>query len=635
MVRAANYLGFIFLVVWATPALAQLTLERPFGMCFDEAGNLYIAEITNKRLTVLDSQLQVVRHIEEIEGYGRLGAPFDIKRHSGNFYILDSGRGNILIVDDQWRLLRRIGADAPGSAAGELAEPHALAVDRDGSVFVTDTFNHRIQHLDPQGAHLASIIGTQADGTFGINMPSGIGILPNGNLVIAEYGSHPPVITDRTGKVLRQLESHGAAYVVHVSRDRIFVSYTYSNFVGVYDHDGTMLFTIGNSQDSAEPGKLNKPGGVITDRDGNILITEWRNKRLQKFSPQGQFITACGGYLLDGSVEFPQIPRKDPKRPVLLSAFTRILSPKQIKAYHDAGFNKLCMQPGEDVHNRAIKQAVEAAHQLGMKVDLAFDVYYYGARPDECNKTDNGLSAFANENPQFFTLKRDGKTRNREVLSYAYPEVRRFKVQAAVTMIRQSGADGIVLDYIRWPAGNTDGYDPPITEAFEREHGISAFAVEPTDPRWAKCRASFITKFISELHDELVKLERPVSIGVFVDANPEAELISVGRDWATWAEMGIITNISQMLYEVDWQTLYNGVTTGRRHAGKNLSVTSCIDVYCGVLHTADLLHKGAWVSLLGGADEVMVVRDGAMERMGVLGWVPEIRNTLEKEVVRQ
>ena len=118
---------------------------------------------------------------------------------------------------------------------------------------------------------------------------------------------------------------------------------------------------------------------------------------------------------------------------------------------------------------------------------------------------------------------------------------------------------------------------------------------------------------------------------VFVDDDPDAERISVGRDWDNWAKPGLIDNIAQMLYTDDYQALYDGVGVGRQHAGSRLRVTSCIDCYCGFLHTPEKLRRGTWVSLLAGADEVMIVRDGAIERLGLLGGMKQIRENFERE----
>lgn len=45
---------------------------------------------------------------------------------------------------------------------------------------------------------------------------------------------------------------------------------------------------------SNEPGELKYPHGLVTDADGNWLVCDYSNHRVQVFSPAGAFITTFG-----------------------------------------------------------------------------------------------------------------------------------------------------------------------------------------------------------------------------------------------------------------------------------------------------------------------------------------------------
>ena len=610
----------------------QVALEKPFGMDLDSSGDLLVAEIDGDCVTVLGPDLKLKRRITDIEGYGRLLRPFDVKVWQDRYYVLDTGHSNVVVADGDWRMLYKIGGDAAGSGPGEFSEPHCLAIAPDGTLFVSDTLNHRIQRFAADGAVLGSINSVAVGGEFPIDVPTGIVVLPNGNLVVAEYGDHPPVIADQAGNILRRLERFGMAYCAYSAGDRIAIAWTYSNRVSVYSIDGELLFTLGSSRDSDAPGQFNKPGGVVIAPDGHIFVNEWRNRRVQKFASDGAFVASSSGPRLRAPFrDFMKLDRTDPTRPVTLAAFTGVLSPDRVRRYHDAGIRKLYLQPGEDIFSAGLKTAVETAHDLGMKADMVFDTYQYGARESQAYQTPNRRSRFATEHPEFFTRKRDGTTANRGMLSYVYPDVRRWKIQQLLRALQQCGADGVVLDYIRWPAGNTDGYDPPAVKRFEQTHGVSPFEVEPTDERWARLRAGYITMFLTELREETDKLPRDITIGVYVDAKPDEELRSVGRDWPTWAQRGLIDALHHMLYTDDFAALHRGVRTGRTRGTDRTRLVSCIDVYCGYLHTPELLRRGAWVSLLAGADEVVVVRSGAIERLQMFDAMKQISEDFQNE----
>lgn len=614
---AARLVSLVLLLVLggAAPSVTTAVTDdlflKPFGMDVDESGTLYVADIEANEIVVLRPDFTVERRIRSLEGYGALTKPFDVKRRGGRFYIVDNGRSNVLIVDDEWRLVRQIGIGTPGAEPGHFSEPHALTVMPSGEIVVADTQNHRIQRFDPDGRFVGSIDSTVIGGDLPMLLPTGVASLPDGQLVVSEYGDHPPLILGPDYRIAARLPPMGMAYGVATDGRRIAIVATYANQVAVFTAMGQPLFEL-QSSDSSNDGEFNKPGGIAFAPDGRLIVAEWRNRRLQVFSPEGKHLRTIGGVRHETGRAYAAHPRRFPDEPPLLAAFTRVLDPMGVRSYHEAGVTKLYLQPAENLHQPAVRTAVEAAHAVGMKADIVFDTYMHGARPGP----DGDVSAFAQANPRYFTLKRDGRTANRSVLSYAYPEVRRWKVAQVVAALESSGADGVVMDYIRWPAGNTDGYDEPALAEFRQLYGEDAREVDPLDPRWVKLRASYISRLLEELHAAIDAMPRRVTVGVYVDADPEAELAAVGRSWPHWSAQGWVDATHHMLYTDDFDQLYRSVRVGVERTPPQIRVVSCIDIYAGYLTTPELLREGIRVSLLAGADEVVIVRD-PLERPGM------------------
>jgi hypothetical protein len=67
----------------------------------------------------------------------------------GNIFVSD-GYTNHRVVkyDKNGRFIRQVGSERPGSETSQLNTPHALAVDAQGNVYVSDRANHRIQVFD-------------------------------------------------------------------------------------------------------------------------------------------------------------------------------------------------------------------------------------------------------------------------------------------------------------------------------------------------------------------------------------------------------------------------------------------------------------------------------------------------------
>jgi sugar lactone lactonase YvrE len=186
---------------------------------------------------------------------------------------------------------------ASGSAAGQLSAPRGVAVAADGSLYVADTSNHRIQHLRPDGTVL-QVWGEFADvtqeeapgGTF--NEPWGIALAPDGSLYVADTWNHRVQHFSATGEFLGMFGTFGQAEtatdfwgprsVAVDNKGRVFVADTGNKRVVVFDSRGQPLGEFGGV--GMEPGQLDEPVGLAIDSRGQVYVADTWNQRIQVFA---------------------------------------------------------------------------------------------------------------------------------------------------------------------------------------------------------------------------------------------------------------------------------------------------------------------------------------------------------------
>ena len=119
----------------------------------------------------------------------------------GNLYILERGGHALRVVDPGGKIRTVAGTGKPGMGTGKALEsamngPKHLCIDRDGSVLIADTENHRIVRYIPGEEKLVLVAGTGKKGAAGLGgdplkaelaQPHGVAVHPKtGEIYIAD-----------------------------------------------------------------------------------------------------------------------------------------------------------------------------------------------------------------------------------------------------------------------------------------------------------------------------------------------------------------------------------------------------------------------------------------------------------------
>lgn len=180
-------------------------------------------------------------------------------------------------------------APVPSTANGVFSRPSSVSYGSDGSIYVADTLNNRVQKLTSAGRHVASetTFGSSSEST--LTSPTAVAVEPAGTVLVSTRGT---VI--RYSADLNYLQDFGAGLVGEVSgiaigeQQRVFVTDRIKNCVHVFESDGTLAGRWPADDIAGKAvGDLAAPEGIAFAPDKSLWIAESGNKRLQRFSASG------------------------------------------------------------------------------------------------------------------------------------------------------------------------------------------------------------------------------------------------------------------------------------------------------------------------------------------------------------
>jgi len=296
----------------------SVRFNDPFGIAFASDGTIYVSDGEAERIWQIAPDGSVKSVAENLSTPSAIALAPD-----GTLIVADTGSHTIKRVVPQTGSVTVI-AGVEGRAGfkdGNGAEalfngPVGVAVKRDGTIFVADTYNDRIRSIDKQGEVRAVAGGDEAgfaDSTNGrdarFDTPCGIAVDVDGTLIVADTGNNrlrrvglDGAVTTIAGAGIRSsqdgalqdasfnapasvaVDEEGTIYIAEAGGSAIRVC-----SLGLWPHVTTLagVADSGLLDGELERARLNSPYGIAISTDGTLIVADTGNRLVRALLREG------------------------------------------------------------------------------------------------------------------------------------------------------------------------------------------------------------------------------------------------------------------------------------------------------------------------------------------------------------
>ncbi|HEC19971.1 MAG TPA: 6-bladed beta-propeller [Gammaproteobacteria bacterium] len=282
------------LKIFATGTLGTATgLGKPYGVAVYH-GRIFVTDTVKRAIMMFDVPGKEFKMIGT-EGPGTLSKPIGIaiSRKNGEIFVADNTAKRVVVFDQEGNFLRAFGNRSI------LRRPSGIAVSPDGSkAYVVDTGGvttqeHHMFIFNAITGELEKTVGTRGrrDGDF--NLPLQATTAPDGTVYVTDSGNfrvqafNPDgthkmsfgTVGRKVGNFARPkgiaTDNEGNIYVVDSA---------FGNFQ-IFNSKAQLLMFVGQRSQTPGPGRYMLPAGIAVDEDGRVYMVDQFFSKVDIYRP--------------------------------------------------------------------------------------------------------------------------------------------------------------------------------------------------------------------------------------------------------------------------------------------------------------------------------------------------------------
>jgi DNA-binding beta-propeller fold protein YncE len=313
----------------------QARLNEPKGVTIDDHGNVYVADSENHVVRKVDRVTRIISTVAGMSGEDdmRSSAQLDTPAQPTDEDPLADGvgetnptkftqqadlSGTVRYWANQAAIsTKRYGGDGGPAVQAKLNFPTAVAVDREGNVYIADTMNHRVRVVDAVTGVITTLAGTgqarfSGDGGLAnqaaLNEPAALVVGDEGRLYIADQSNQRVRMVDLKTGVIQTIAGTGVATYdgdgkravesalagpsgLALVADRLYIADTFNGRIRCVELSSGLMTTVAGdggvyryeSPSDAPSASLSRPTGMAFDPEGRLFLTDSDNHVIRQW----------------------------------------------------------------------------------------------------------------------------------------------------------------------------------------------------------------------------------------------------------------------------------------------------------------------------------------------------------------
>lgn len=325
----------------------RAALNEPKGLAIDSFGNVVIADSENHVIRKVDRATGVISTVAGMAD--ETGPPAGVVQTVSEpqptnedplaEVVSSTGQGfrqqadlsgTVRYFVNGTTVPKRFSGDGGPAVRACLNFPTAVAVDRQGTVYIADTMNHRVRVVEAGTGIMTTIAGVGqprygGDGgpatAAGLNDPAALALNGSGTLYIADQSNNRVRAIDLATRQIRTVAGTGAAAyngdgipateaalagpsgLVCADDGTLFIADTFNGRIRAIDPvTGLIRTVVGDGgeyryQNEAEAPStsLSRPSGIAVDQEGNLWLTDSDNHMVRRWDRTTGLIERVAG----------------------------------------------------------------------------------------------------------------------------------------------------------------------------------------------------------------------------------------------------------------------------------------------------------------------------------------------------